>query len=491
MELEKAGRTWKPDLKQLAKNVLLQRYTIGIVDEMLPFDRKVSYLDLVHALAASEEGTHAPSILRGLYNGMGSDDAIIADWFANDTHDAEIAHKDAVPELEKLLRTQIGLAACSPISKLRAVGLRYVLANEFRSDLECPAPPSLESIPKPPGSRESDAIRKVADLLRTQHADAYVRMADSVEAELRLAEANINPAYLGSIDTFRFEERALMRYCGELVAEGRFNEAMEVVAHRENSFWILREFTSRKAQWEACRRMAALGLLVRKASQELVAFSGPIDRWVAAYAAPDGWHLVDRAQRTLESWVAGLDDEPDEKALGIVRRSYEDLCSRMASLFAAALQKSDWVSAGVLHQTRVHTEELASKPPRAAYFMVDALRFEMGADLADRLPKSAEVSVKPALCAIPGITPVGMAALLPGASSDFSVIGEQAKLGARIDGAFLPDLAARRKFFSSRAAAMVDLTLDELLSLQPSKLGKKLGDAPLVVVRSQEIDHAR
>ena len=51
MELEKAGRTWKPELKQLAKNVLLQKYTLGVVDEMLPFDRKVSYEDLAaHAL---------------------------------------------------------------------------------------------------------------------------------------------------------------------------------------------------------------------------------------------------------------------------------------------------------------------------------------------------------------------------------------------------------------------------------------------------------
>lgn len=492
MELEKAGRTWKPDLKQLARNVLLRRYTLGLVDELLPFERKVSYLDLVHALAASEEGSHAPSILRGIYSGCGSDDAILADWLANDAHDAELVEKGALPELEKLLRGEVGFEASSPtaISKLRTVGLRYVLANEFRSDLECAAPASLESIPKPPGTRESDANRKVADLLRTQHADAYVRIADSVEAELRLAEANINPAHLGSIDTFRFEERALLRYCGERIAQGHFTEALDVVAHRENSFWIVRALTSRKAHWEACRRMAELGLLIGKISRELDAFSGPIDRWIAAYSAPDGWHLVDRAQRKLESWVAGLDDEPDEKALGIVRRSYEDLCSRMASLFAAAMQKSDWVATNLLHQTRVHAEVVAARPPRTAYFMVDALRFEMGADLADRLPTSAELSVKPALCAIPGITPVGMAALLPGASSDFSVVEQQGKLGARIDGSFLPDLVARRKLLAARTPAMVDLSLDELLSLQPSKLGKKLGDAPLVVVRSQEIDHA-
>jgi hypothetical protein len=114
----------------------------------------------------------------------------------------------------------------------------------------------------------------------------------------------------------------------------------------------------------------------------------------------------------------------------------------------------------------------------------------MGADLADRLPHAAELSIRPAFAAIPGITPVGMAALLPGASSDFSVVEQQGKLGARIDEAFLPDLVARRKFFASRAAGMLDISLDELLSLQPSKLAKKLGSAPLVVVRSQEIDHA-
>jgi hypothetical protein len=37
---------------------------------------------------------------------------------------------------------------------------------------------------------------------------------------------------------------------------------------------------------------------------------------------------------------------------------------------------------------------------------------------------------------------------------------------------------------------LVDVSLDELLSLQPSKLAKKIEGAQVVVVRSQEIDHA-
>ena len=118
------------------------------------------------------------------------------------------------------------------------------------------------------------------------------------------------------------------------------------------------------------------------------------------------------------------------------------------------------------------------------------MRFEMGVELAERLPKTAEVTVRAAVGALPSITPIGMAALQPGASASFSVVEQGGKLGARIDDAFLPDLAARKKFAAARVPKLVDLALDELLSLQPSKLAKKIDGAQVVVVRSQEIDHA-
>ena len=42
----------------------------------------------------------------------------------------------------------------------------------------------------------------------------------------------------------------------------------------------------------------------------------------------------------------------------------------------------------------------------------------------------------------------------------------------------------------ARARSLADVSLDELLSLQPSKLAKKIDGAQVIVVRSQEIDHA-
>lgn len=48
MELEKAGECYEPQLKRLARNVLRQRYTDGVIDEMLAPER-VTYEDLVRA----------------------------------------------------------------------------------------------------------------------------------------------------------------------------------------------------------------------------------------------------------------------------------------------------------------------------------------------------------------------------------------------------------------------------------------------------------
>ena len=47
MELEKAGECYEPQLKRLARNVLRQRYTDGVIDEMLaPSKRRPTRISL-------------------------------------------------------------------------------------------------------------------------------------------------------------------------------------------------------------------------------------------------------------------------------------------------------------------------------------------------------------------------------------------------------------------------------------------------------------
>ena len=490
MELEKAGRTWKPQLEQLAKNVLLQKYTLGVVDEMMSVDRKVSYEDLAH-IAADKSGTERPSILKSIFHDASGNDGLLSAWLVNDARDTEIQSKTATRELTKLVKAYLGLdlEADSLLSKLRVITLRYVLAGEFRLDLSCDAPASLDGVRMPSTKDEKSAVREIARCLRARHADAYSALADRVEKELKLTNSKIPGNALGSIDTFRFEERELLRHAGDLISNGKFDGALALVSDREQSFWLDRDI-HRKAQWEATRRMAELGNIAMKVRKAVGKTSGNAAAWLDAYVSKDGWFRLDQAQRRLETWVAKLYEEPEERPLGVVRRAHEDTCHLIAEGFTKALEKAGWAVPGALHQTRIWSEIVLDKPKPVAYFLVDAMRYEMGIELAERLPKTSEVSVRAGVCALPSITPIGMAALQPGASASFSVVEQGGKLGARIEDNFLPDLATRKKHAAARVPKLVDIALDELLSLQPSKLSKKLDGAQVIVVRSQEIDHA-
>lgn len=492
MELEKSGTTWERPLHELAREVLLQKYTLGVVDDLLAPGRNPSYAELANAASATA-GAEPPSAIKSLFpEGKDRDsDSLLAAWLVDPARDAAIASKNATGELIKLVRSYLGLQLPqdAELPKLRAITSRYVLVGEFRADLSCAPPSSIEGVPKPSSDKELEAVRNLARRLRASHADAYAELADRIAQEVGLAEARLPAGALGAIDTFRFEERELLRHAGELVADGHWKAGLDLAAQRANSFWLDRD-VGRKAQWEAMRRMAELGATATEVRGALSKANGDAAAWLAAYTAKDGWYRLDRAQRRLESWVANLDEDPAERPLGIVRRAYEDTCSAMADGFAKALEKTGWTIPGALHQTRVFPEIVSSRPKPVAFLLVDAMRFEMGVELSERLPSGSEVAVRPAVVALPSITPIGMAALMPGASASFSVVEQGGKLGVRIDDAFLPDLAARKKHAAARVPKLADLTLDELLSLSPSRLAKKIEHAPVVVVRSQEIDHA-
>jgi hypothetical protein len=236
--------------------------------------------------------------------------------------------------------------------------------------------------------------------------------------------------------------------------------------------------------------MAELGSATVAVRASIMKMGNGPGSWIDAYTSKDGWYRMDQAQRRLEVLVTKLEGEPDERPLGVVRREYDDACHAMAQGFTRALAKAKWTIPNTLHQTRIYSEVVSHRPRPVAYFLVDALRYEMGIELAERLPKSSEVSTRHAVCALPSITTIGMAALLPGASGSFNVMEQDGVLGACIDDVFLPDSAARKKFATAKIPNLVHLGLDELLSLQASKLAKKVEGAKVIIVNSQEIDHA-
>jgi hypothetical protein len=417
-------------------------------------------------------------------------ETLLSRWLADTSLDASIEAKGAAPELLQLIETRLGLALppSTSIPGARDKTLRYVLVNEFRGDLQAEPPASLALIPEPTLKEHSERLRAVAEALRSHHASSYAELADQLEASLGLAAAAIEAAHLGSIDTFRFEEQALLTYVGETIAAKDYTKALAIVAGRSRSFWVDRQ-VSRQAQWEACRLMAELGQQIEQVRPALAKAPNGASQWVELYSADDGWFLVDALQRRLETWVARMDDDPEHPvALECLRRDHEELLKRMADGFTTALRQGGWSVAKVLPQARIHPEVVQTMPGRVAYVVVDAMRYEMGAELARHLDVARDLTLRPAIAALPTITTVGMAALLPGASASFSLDDVQGRLTACIDGSSMPALNERIKYLKARVPGVVDLPLGRLLSLSAGKLQSTVAEAALVLVRSQEID---
>ena len=488
MEIELAGTCYEPQLKRLARHVLSKRFTDGVIDEMLARE-KVTYSEIVAFVEQGSSGGEG-SLLKVIFDSARTNAEVIAAWLAAHESDKTVEEKEALGELLKLLEHRLGLTfdSSASLDSLRSKVARYILINEFRADLSAKPPSSLEIVP-PAGTEEGLALaRDVAEALRNKHPERYTLTADQIEDQFGLSRLEMPAEHFGRIDTFRFEEKALMGHAYALIAAGKFAPALKIVTERERGFWV-RHDVDRQLQWAACQAMAELGARVQQVSGQLGEMGNDPTAWVEAYTADDGWHRADSAHRNLEALLVRIDEEPgSEAALHRVRQAYEELLQRMAGAFSQSFQSAGWTIPKTLHQTRIHSELVEKAGTRVAYFLVDALRFEMGVELKSLLKGSKDLVLRPAIAALPTITPVGMAALLPKASASFDVVDSQGTLASRVDGVPLKDVSSRMKSLKARVPGAIDMELGKLLQMTSGKLKSTLKSAPLVVVRSQEID---
>jgi hypothetical protein len=183
MELEKGGDCYTPQLKRLALNVLRQRYTDGVIDEMLA-PEKLGYPDIV-SLLNQGVGGEAASLLRVIFEPARDNAEVITAWLASPERDQAVRDKEALGELLKLIEHRLGLKfdATSALESVRTRTARFVLIGEFRDDLSAEPPSSLQIVPRPETADQLALVREVAEALRDKHAERYVAIADEVEEE--------------------------------------------------------------------------------------------------------------------------------------------------------------------------------------------------------------------------------------------------------------------------------------------------------------------
>jgi hypothetical protein len=355
----------------------------------------------------------------------------------------------------------------------------------------------MKAVPRPAVA----ACHKLAAYLRSHHADGYVQIADETELRLAGEVRGATAADLGRIDTFRFEDRVVMAAALDALHGGKFPAARDLARERTapDSFWPER-VRERQIAWQLIRLAAELGCAIA-ARGELLAGAHTLAEAVERYAG--GGYEVDAAHRRLEQARHQLPHLELEEAgalrarLGEMRRAYRTWADAAAGAFNGLCRREGFLPAAGLQQRTLFDDVVAPAAAEGltAYFLVDALRYEMGKQLAESLESTtADVVIAARLAELPTVTEVGMNALAPVARDgklgvdlrDGRIAGLRAG-AARVDGPRSRQQAIRERI---GGATCPQLALEELLERDAASLRKAIARSSLVIVHCEGIDKA-
>ena len=351
-------------------------------------------------------------------------------------------------------------------------------------------PDELSGSFTPPTVPQRKTVKDTWSLLRAtpEASAAVVEVAGEADRVLHTAALMSWQDGMTNVDlTPGLEEVALLE-ASRLLGESDWKAASELAETRLRTSWWAQsnrlENHGFPARWRAVAAIAALNAAMEANPPSAESLTSVVDWYSSA-----GWE-VDSAYRQMElvrvstgADLYGLDD-----VFALSRQRYEQWLDKVLRRTADAISGDAHIP-DQQQQRRVHDAEVRGRES-TAYVLVDALRYELGRDLATRLGRpNATVDVRAAVAAAPTITPVGMAAITPGADERFDVeLGKDARLVVNVEGQSVRTVSDRVKRFEKVHGKVADVPLDKLAQYTVRELKNRIDGAALVLVRSTEID---
>jgi len=508
IELEAAGVIMQPGQQPPARNTRLAVVARNALKGVLGEDTaahvekqtEAGKLTLADLDALADKGGEISKGLIALIFGTGNPQEVALSFLDNDHLDESITKKDAKGELVELLRRDFDFDTPdgAELDDLRQRLARHVLMTDLISGLGKTVPSSLSSVLVASTPATDAACIGLARgwRLRRDRRGSYVAAALRVEQEFNITALTFEPEVMGSIETFPAIERALLKHAENRLLEKTDGDMLTLAESRLSRFWCDAE-PKLQALWALVASAAEVLLEADRVEQALKKAPASVTGMIKEYTeGGEPWCLLDTQHRHMESrWYNfephGDDHDSIEKLVIQARRRYVTVGSEMARQFLSELQKNS-PDRSVARQREIFENHV--KPflgeKKTAYMWVDALRFEMGRELCRLLREDFEVDLQPALAAVPTVTEIGMAALLPGAQGDAKVVAAgSGKLALEINGTVIKDRKDRVALLKKLAGVDVyDAKLDNLLPKPSKKVREGIEKAQLILVTSQEID---
>jgi len=423
--------------------------------------------------------------LTGLLGKSGPADLVLDFLIGDGSFERVRSTPAASAEADTLLASTLGLSPGAPSPEKL---WQYLLFSEFALDFPDTLPPEFAALPRSPETART-AVYALCRRLRSDHESRYVEEAERVERSLDLGSLARKFESFGRIDTFAFESAAALRAAVEALRKGGAEEASRLITASETSIWSHQDY-----------RLQSTGELLRQALLTLEALAkAPV---ADCSADPVAWYrgagfAVDRSYRSFVFTLSRLEDESPYGAnladlVEGLAETYRAWLDAVQAGFVAKARKDGWPLPGLTRQDRIFQTEVVphlAQSRRVAYFLVDALRYELGDALAGKLESDHRVTRSAAAALLPTKTALGMAALAPESAGPISV---------RLDGdgwtvwrgeAPLASASDRDALYRAYKG---DQVLVETLEQWLARGSRQKPDAKvqLAVIRSTEIDSA-
>lgn len=507
VEYDTTGAVVEPGAQALPRNTRLRvvaRHALMGVMRRDAADKICRGLDRTHLtleeldqLGEREEGRGLGAIK--LIFETDSIQEIAMRFAADDRYDEKLTDKNALPQLAQLIGEELGIRIDPDAGSAdaRATLRRLLFATEFISSLPDDAvPKALSSLPIPDDAVKRERICSSVRSWRNQSdlQGRYVEAARAVEDELDTGSLTLPSDVLASVETFPAQEGALLSATAQEVLDGRHGDVLALAGRRKGTFWS-RQDPELRAGWQflesACSLLRTASIVRDQAQKADPTPAAMID----AYVGGEGqWCRIDRIHRHLELLLSTLEvalgekEDYFQKIIARCRDEYTSAVEALSESFTEALVSSRLDFGPIPRQRDIFSKHVASPSEPTAYVLVDALRYEMATELFDGLEGDFDIELSPAVASLPTITEVGMAALLPRESPDMRLVDVgKRKVGLEVDGKVLKDRNGRVDHLKSMVPGVEIIKLEELLEIKV-RLRKRIKEASLVVVTSQEID---
>lgn len=485
-EVRYAGTEWKIRLSTLIREVLKGELSPERVAELA---RQASTLVEVEAALTAGDIVEVR-----LPAALGSADPIqLALRILADPSDEILEGQGLWEDARLFLQRAFGGEPRGSGDALRNAVFRHLILVELEEELGAShVSPSLQ--PRP---ADRDQRRRVRNLLVQWRRDldrlrTYRDLAVQAEADLGLKEVLVWDDRLAELDTVPALEDGALNRVLQLLRDGRVGDAERLIlARRSRSLWVrtsVPEAGEWQPRWQAAEALVRLWLELSAAAVPQGASAGKILQWYV----DSGWR-VDQAHRRLEAALTELREYGRlDEIVRKVREGYQRWLEDLVKRFVDALERDD-LDAALPRQSDIYRDYIArADGGLTAYIWVDALRYELAAELVEALRRiHGEVDLRAAVATPPTITKVGMASLLPRAEWGLRLeLSSKGDIEVFVDGNPTRTVQERLSLVRAAQGDIAEFLLTDLFDSSEKELRDQIRSARLIVVRSQEIDEA-